>query len=252
MIGPSVLAALRLLAPPTLLLAILAAGCDSASSLCGAANETVIIRARVDNNDTNTRIELAFTGAADDSGISRGFCADDTVEVNGQAATKLRRPSGNTVFALNLEEPAEAYAIVITHDGVATELVAEPSAPSLTLTAPTIDNDLSRSASNLIAWEPALGEPEEVRVIVGDVIGGNPCLGELFSADTVDVGSFELAADALVVAAGKFPEKTTCRSFVEVIRLDEVPFEVRSGEAFHPDSRMVAASERSREFNSTP
>ncbi len=237
---------------PLLLVAALLAGtsCDSASTLCTSVNGDVILLARVDDNDTNIRLELAFT-AAEGSGISRSFCSDDTVTVNGEEATIVRRPSGNTVFALNLDEPAEAYRIVVTHDGAPTELVAAPQAPTLSLSAPSTGSEQSRAEALTVAWEPALGEPAEVTVIAGDTIGGAICIAELFTRDIPDTGTFEVPAGALAVGAG-LPESITCDAFVEVLRVDEVPFDLRSGTAFHPDSRMIAASERSIEFESVP
>jgi len=235
-----------------LVVATLGSGCDSISSLCNTPNEAIIVSARVDNNDINTRLEIAFNDEDDDSGISRSFCADDTVEVNGQETTKIRRPSGNIVFAMNLDEPASSYAITITHDGTPTELMATPVAPALSLTAPETGGEWSRGLALPIAWEPALGADEEVTVIVGDIIGGNPCLRSLFSAVSPDTGSYELAADSLTVKDGKFPGKTSCEGFIEVIRLDQVAFEQTRGAPFHADSRMVAATERSVEFTSAP
>ncbi len=237
---------------PLLLAGALLAGtsCDSASTLCSSVNGDVILLARVDDNDTNIRLELAFS-AAEGSGISRSFCSDDTVTVNGEDAAIVRRPSGNTVFALNLEETAEEYRIVVTHDGTPTELLAAPEAPTLSLTKPSTGSEQSRGGPLAVAWEPALGEGAEVTVIAGDTVGGAACLADLFVRDTPDTGSFDVPAEALVVGAG-FPDSISCEAFVEVIRLDEVPFELRSGAAFHPDSRMIAASERSIEFESVP
>ena len=224
--------------------------CDSPSSLCSAVNGDVILLARVDDTDTNTRIELAFT-EAEGSGISRSFCVNDTVTVNGDVATQVRRPSGNTVFALNLEAPAATYSIVVTHDDEPTELLVSPEAPSLSLSQPEAGSVLSRSEPMTVAWEPALGEAGEVTVIAGDTIGGTACLAGLFTRDTPDTGTFEVPAGSLAAGPG-FPDSISCEAFVEVIRLDEVPFELRSGSAFHPDSRMIAASERSLEFESVP
>jgi len=235
-----------------LLGALMIAGlsCDSASTLCSSVNGDVLLLARVDDTDTNTRIELAFTDA-EGSGISRGFCLNDTVTVNGAEATKVRRPSGNTVFALNLEAPAETYSIIVTHDDVPTELLAAPEAPTLSLSQPAKGVELSRAAPFTVAWEPALGEAGEVTVIAGDTIGASACLAELFIRDIADTGTFDVPAGSLAAGAG-LSDSISCEAFVEIIRLDEVPFELRSGTAFHPDSRMIAASERSIEFESVP
>ncbi len=230
--------------------AALGSACDNASTLCSTVNSDIVLKARVDDSDTSTRIELAFS-EAESSAIPRPFCADDSVTINGQEAALIRRPSGNTIFALNLDEPAETYTIIVNHDGTPTELIAKPEAPVLSLTAPSADSELSRAEPLSVAWEPALGEPEEVTVIVGDKVGGSTCLADLFSADTVDSGAFEVPASSLSVAAG-IATKTLCKAFVEVIRLDEVPFTLSRGAAFHPDSRLVAATGRALSFTSAP
>jgi len=247
-LGTTRASATLLLGAPLLLLAGLS--CDSPSSLCSSVNGDVILLARVDDTETNTRIELAFTDA-DGSGISRSFCANDTVTVNGEVATKVRRPSGNTVFALNLAAPAATYAIVVTHDDVQTELLAAPEMQSLSLSKPAAGSELSRKDPFTVAWEPALGEAAEVTVIAGDRVGASACLAELFTRDIADTGTFDVPAGSLAVGSG-LPDSITCEAFVEIIRLDEVSFELRSGTAFHPDSRMIAASERSIEFQSVP
>ena len=90
-----------------------------------------------------------------------------------------------------------------------------------------------------------------VRVIVGDQIGGNTCLSDLFTADTSDLGSFELPASSLKVD-DSVTTKTLCEAFVEVIRLDEVPFTLNRGAAFHSDSRLIAATARTLSFTSAP
>ena len=230
--------------------AVFSSACDSASTLCNTANSDIVLSARVDDSDTNTRIELAFS-EAEGSAIPRAFCTDDSVTINGQEAALIRRPSGNTVFALNLDEPAATYTIVVDHDGTPSELVAEPKAPVLSLTTPAADSEQSRAEALQITWEPALGEPEIVRVIVGDHIGGNTCLSGLFTADTSDIGSFEVPASSLQVD-DSIASKTLCEAFVEVIRLGEVPFTLNRGAAFHPDSRLVAATARTLSFTSAP
>ncbi len=224
--------------------------CGSPSSLCDTANGNIVLSARVDDSDTNTRIELAFF-EAEGSAIPRPFCADDSVTINGQKAELIRRPSGNTVFALNLDQPETSYTIIVNHDGTPSELIAAPEAPVLSLTTPTEGSEQSRAETLGITWEPALGEPNKVTVIVGDHVGGNTCLSGLFSADTSDSGTFEVPASSLEVANG-IATKTLCEAFVEVIRLDEVAFTLERGTAFHPDSRLVAATGRALSFTSAP
>ncbi|HGG57917.1 MAG TPA: hypothetical protein ENK31_09000, partial [Nannocystis exedens] len=69
--------------------AVFSSACDSASTLCNTANGDIVLSARVDDSDTNTRIELTFS-EAEGSAIPRAFCTDDTVTINGQEAALIR------------------------------------------------------------------------------------------------------------------------------------------------------------------
>lgn len=247
------LAKLALLVVGAPAVAGLAAACDgdNPASLCGAANEGIQVVARVDDHDTSTRIELAFM-EVDGGGISRGFCSDDVVTINGREAERIRRPSGNTVFNLNLSEPVDRYTIAVENDGKTTELVAEVDATALAVTGPASGVRRSRAAPLSISWEGALGESAEITVIIQDAIGGSTCLEPLYRAVVADVGAYEVPAESLTVASGVFAAKAECDAFIELLRVDEVAFEVRSGAGFHADSRLLFATERALDFVSAP
>ncbi|MEZ4379956.1 MAG: hypothetical protein R3A79_01320 [Nannocystaceae bacterium] len=243
-------AQLRVAALACLGLAGSACEVDDPASLCRVAHDQIVVMARVDDSDTSTRIELAFTRA--DSEISRGFCNDDGVTINGRAAEKIRRPSGNTVFNLNLTEPVERYAIAIENDGETTEIVAEVDPTGLAVLGPAPGSSWSRAAAINVSWEAALGEAAELTVIIQDAIGGTTCLEPLYRAVVADVGSYQVPAGSLTVASGVFAAKAECAAFIELLRVDEASFTVARGEAFHPDSRLLAATERAVDFVSTP
>ncbi|MCA9659389.1 MAG: hypothetical protein KC486_13670 [Myxococcales bacterium] len=247
------LAKLAVVAAGVVGLAGLAAACDSdnPASLCGAANEGIQVVARVDDHDTSTRIELAFM-EVDGGGISRGFCSDDVVTINGREAEKIRRPSGNTVFNLNLAEPVDRYTIAVENDGKTTELVADVEATALAVTGPAPGSGWSRAGPLKISWEAALGESSELTVIIQDAIGGSTCLEPLYRAVVADVGAYEVPAETLTVASGVFAAKAECDAFIELLRVDEVAFDVRSGAGFHADSHLLFATERGIDFVSKP
>lgn len=231
-------------------LAGLACTIDTSGTLCADPNAEIVLTARVDDTGTNVRVELAF--AAVGSSISRGFCVDDTVEVNGQVAAAVRKPSGNTVFALNLAEPATTYTIAVTREEERHEVQVTADAPPLTINAPANGASISRASPLSVAWSPFLGEPAAVVVIVQDEIGGGSCLDPLYRAEVADVGAHSVPAGALSVASGLLEDKASCAAFVEVYREEVLPLVSRAGEPFHADSRLIAATERTIDFTSTP
>ena len=67
-----------------------------------------------------------------------------------------------------------------------------------------------------------------------------------------DVGAYEVPAETLTVASGVFAAKAECDAFIELLRVDEVAFDVRSGAGFHADSHLLFATERGIDFVSKP
>lgn len=241
-----------LAACPGALALALALGCtvDTPSTLCDTPNGSIVMIARVDDNGTNVHLELAFHAEGED--VSRPFCVDDQVRVNGRAAAALRKPNGHTVFALNLGRPASAYTVQVVRDGDTHEFQAAPVAPDFDIVAPAHRSEHSRAAPLEIAWTPALGDPATVTLLIGDTVDGVTCLAELYRESLVDDGGHQLPAATLAVGGGQIEGKSACEGFVELIRVDAVPLETLVGDPLHEDSRMIAATERAVIITSIP
>ena len=206
--------------------------------------------ARVDDNGANVHLELAFHAEGED--VSRPFCVDDEVRVNGRAAAALRKPNGHTVFALNLGQPASAYTVEVIRDGEGHRFQASPVAPDFEIVAPVHRSEHPRSAPLEIAWTPALGDPATLTLLIGDTVDGVTCLAELYRESLVDDGGHQLATATLAVGDGQIESKSACEGFVELIRVDAVAVETLAGDPFHEDSRLIAATERAVIFTSIP
>ncbi|MBK8261626.1 MAG: hypothetical protein IPK80_09830 [Nannocystis sp.] len=240
----------RALALALLFTSGLACELDDPATLCGVDNADVILAARIDDSDTNVRVELAFR-RADGGGVARPFCADDEVLVNSRRAEAIRKPNGHTVFAQNIGRASAEYRIELRRRGEVHRVLATIPLIPLEVTAPLAGAQLSRAQPLDVAWREAAPD-QQVTVLVIDQIDGQTCFAAAYEAIVADSGAHQVPASALTSTDAQFDHKVSCEALVEVIRLRESALEPLDGEPLHPDSRFVAATERLIPFTAVP
>ena len=220
----------------------LACEVDSPATLCKTPLDEVVLAGRLDDSDTTVRVELAFRAA--EGGASRRFCVDDEVRINGRRAAAIRKPSGDTVFALNLARAVSEYEIALIRDGERHAWIARVDDLPLEILTPDPGAALSRAQPFPVTWQGVAPEGRTLTVMVRDRIDGEACLAAPYTAEVPDLGAAEIPAGVLTSTSALFDHKVSCDAFLELFRRQESDLAVAAGDPLHPESRLIAATER--------
>jgi len=234
-----------------LVLVLLACEVDEPATLCRTPLAQVALDGRVDDTDTNVRVELAFRDV-ERSAVARSFCVDDEIRVNNRKATAIRRPSGDTVFALDLSRAAAEYTIQLVRASDTHTWKATFEVVPLEVIEPIQGASISRADPIAVAWVDPTDADRSISILVRDEIDGEDCFAAPYEAEVPDVGAAEVPAGVLTSTSQLFDHTVTCDAFLELLREQESALEVAAGEALHPESVVVAATARQVDFTSVP
>lgn len=234
-----------------LALVLLACEVDEPATLCRTPLAQVALDGRVDDTDTNVRVVLAFRDV-ERSAVARAFCVDDEIRVNNRKTTAIRRPSGDTVFALDLSRAAAEYTIQLVRAGDTHTWKATFEVIPLEVVEPTQGVSIPRTNAIAVAWVDATAADRSISILVRDEIDGDECFADPYEAKVPDVGAAEIPAGVLTSTSELFDHTITCDAFLELLREQESALEVAAGDALHPESVVVAATTRKVDFVSSP
>jgi len=232
----------------------LACGCREHSDACVALSEDDLhLLAYITDDGTRARAEIEVR--RDDADLALGLCEGSALYVDGQQATRVRRPSGASVYKVDVPE-VEGDTITRTlslrDDDFRRDYTATLAAPAFEFTAPMPGVELSRAATWDLAWAPARPDAE-IHARVSDVVDGKSCLGAPIELDLPDAGTAQISPGQLKVDAAGLPTVDRCEATIRLERLAEAALESSSGDSrLHQDSRVLAATMRELAFTSVP
>lgn len=242
---------------PALALAALASGCSEPSDACIAlSEEDIVLTAYITDTGDRARAEVELQRVdGDERSIPLRLCDKNTLTIDGVRATRVRRPSGASVYRADLAAIADAaatHSFLLRDDKDEVEYAATVDAPAFTITAPVSGVELSRSQNWDLAWTPA--RPEATIIVrIDDVIDGETCLGAPVELELPDDGAEPIDSLALKVSIESLEMVDRCAATLRLARTTEAPLEPRRGAArLHPDSRVEAATSRELLFTSVP
>lgn len=244
--------------PGIALVALAAACCNAPSDACiDLSEEDLLVTAYITDNGVKARAEVELRRASDDSGVPLRLCDRNELYVDGTRATRVRRPSGASVYraevaVLAVDEPT-THTLRLVDDGDAREYAATVDAPPFTITAPSPGVELSRGAMLDLAWEPAR-PAATIMARVDDAIDGETCLGAAIELELADAGSAKIGSGAVEVAEKGFAALDKCDAYIQLARVAIAPLAPLGGAAsrLHPDSFVEAATSRELPFISVP
>ncbi len=239
-------------------IALIAAGCSEPSDACiGLSEEDLIVSAYITDNGVKARAEVELRRASDDSGVPLRLCDKSELYVDGKRATRVRRPSGASVYRVEvavLTEEAEAtHRLRLVEDRDAHEYTATVDAPPFSITTPKAGVELSRGAMLDLAWEPARPDAT-IMARVDDAIDGQTCLGVPIELELPDSGAAKIGSDQVEVAKEGAAAVDKCDAYIQLARVAVAPLAPVGGAAsrLHPDSFVEVATSRELPFLSVP
>lgn len=236
---------------------VLAAGCGEPSDACIAlSEEDIVLTAYITDNGERARAEVELVRLdGDERSIPLRLCDKNALYIDGARATRVRRPSGASVYRADIAAVADAAAthtFLLRDDRDEVEYTATVDAPAFAITAPKSGVELSRSATWDLAWSPA--RPGATIVArVDDVIDGETCLGAPVELELPDEGAAQISSGELKVDVEGLAAVDTCAATIRLARTTASALAPKRGAArLHPESRVEAATSRELPFTSVP
>lgn len=240
------------------LVALAATGCSGSSDACiELSEEDLVVSAYITDSGAKARAEVEVRRAGDEGSVPLRLCDKSALYVDGVRATRVRRPSGASVY--RAEVPVRAGDTATTHtlrliDGEDShDYAATVDAPAFAITSPTAGIELSRTAMWDLAWTPARPDAT-IRARVDDVIDGETCLGAPIELELPDAGSAKIGSGQVEVAKTGLAAVDKCDAYIQLARVATAPLVPAGGAAsrLHPDSFVEAATSRELPFLSVP
>lgn len=238
-------------------LAALAPGCNERSDACIALSEDdVVMTAYILDNGARARAEVEFRRAGEEDGVPLRLCDKSSLHVDGASTTRVRRPSGASVYRAEVPRiaaEATTHSFSLRDGEDAYEYTATIDAPAFLIVAPKPGARLSRVAMWDLAWSP----PRPGATIVArvdDTIDGETCLGAPVVLELPDAGSAKIGSGQLEVAEQGIAAVDQCDAYIQLSRTAVAALEPTGGATsrLHPDSRVEAATSRELAFVSVP
>lgn len=234
------------------------AGCNEPSDACVELSESgLLVTAYINDDGERARTEIEVRrGGEDDAGLALGLCDGSALYVDGERATRVRRPSGAYVYradAAAIEGETAEYVLMLRDDDFRAEYLVAVEAPAFEITAPKPGVELSRAADWDVAWTPSR-PGAMIRARVDDVIDGLACLGAPIELELPDEGAAKISPGQLKVDAAGLPSVDACDATIRLSRVATTSLEPAGGgtSQLHADSRAVAATSRELKFTSVP
>lgn len=233
----------------------LTCGCREHSDACVALSEGDLrLTAYLTDDGTRARTEIEVR--RDDDDLAHGLCDGSALYVDGARATRVRRPSGASVYKVDvavLEGDEVTRTLTLRDDDFRADYTATIDAPAFEFTAPEPGVELSRAATWDLAWTPT--RPGAViHARVSDVVDGEACLGVPIELELPDAGAAQISPGQLEVDAAGLPTVDRCEATIRLERVASTPLERSDGggSRLHQDSRLVASTMRELAFTSVP
>lgn len=243
---------------PVLALVALASGCSAPSDACIELSEQeLVLTAYITDNGAKARAEVELRRVDDDSGVPLRLCDKSVLYVDGEPATRVRRPSGASVYRADIAvlaaDVATTHTFRLVDGDDSHEYTATIDAPAFAITAPTPGVELSRSAMWDLAWSPARPDAT-IRARVDDAIDGETCLGAPIELELPDAGAAKIGSGQVEVAQTGLAAVDKCDAYIQLARVAAAPLVPTGGAAsrLHPDSFVEAATSRELPFLSVP
>jgi len=165
------------LAISTLLASSLAA-CDPAAGTdaCGIPNDGLSMVATAVDNGVSIHAEVDFgEGARTGPPGSLALCDGDELTIAGEKPERTDR-TDRVVYSASLDaSAARVIEFMLKRDGEDDLAFAVELAPPFDITAPTSDQEVSRSSDFMLAWGPA-NDGAEIHIGLAEEIGYGICL----------------------------------------------------------------------------
>lgn len=242
-----------------LALAALAVGCSAPSGACiELSEEDLLLAAYITDDGVKARAEVEVRRSDDeDGGVPLRLCDKSALYVDGVRATRVRRPSGASVYRADLKvragDVATRHTLRLVDGEHSHDYEATLDAPAFAITSPAAGVELSRTAMWDLAWEPARPDAT-IRARVDDVIDGETCLGAPIELELPDAGNAKIGSGQVEVAKTGLAAVDKCDAYIQLARLATAPLVPTGGAAsrLHPDSFVEAATSRELPFLSVP
>ena len=235
----------------------LTCGCREHSDACVALSEDALhLTTYVTDDGTRARAEIEVRRGEDAADLALGLCDDSALYVDGKQATRVRRPSGASVYKVDvavLAGDVVTRTLSLRDDDFRGDYTLTIEAPAFEFTAPAPGVELSRAATWDVAWTPA--RPGAlIRARVSDVVDGESCLGAPIDLELPDAGAAQISPGQLKVDAAGLPTVDKCHATLRLSRLATAALEPADGDSsrLHADSLVLAATLRELEFTSVP
>lgn len=246
------------LSPRHLALAVaLAAGCSEPSDACIAlSEEDIVLSAYITDNGERARAEVELVRVeGEERSIPLRLCEKNALFIDGARTTRVRRPSGASVYRADvapIADKAATHTFLLRDDRDEVEYTASIDAPAFAITAPTSGVELSRTATWDLAWTPS--RPGQTIVVrLDDVIDGLTCLGTPLELELPDEGAAQIVSGELKVSEEGLAAIEKCAATIRLARTTRTALAVKRGAArLHPDSHVEAATSRELPFTSVP
>lgn len=223
----------------------LLASCSTETHSCNLETSAIVLHATVTDHDEGVEVEIELElGDGDDDSIGTplSLCTEsgEQLEVNGHPAKQVR-VLGRVYYLVDFPEPEATYTIVYVRDeGTITTQLMMP--PTLAITMPAEDAEVSRAEALSIGWDPSWPE-HAMTLAIEDEIGSDCLEGLGYASEVDDMGAVTIAANQ--VESGP-DSAATCTAWIALTRTSAAAYP----DELHEGGSVEGYVKRRRRFTS--